>query len=535
MMQSSAGSQRRPVLFFAMSGGSALWPADDDGDPGLAEEIRESLAEFSDALFLKEGPMEVEFAKALYRDLESDTLETEEELDHLLLSHTADIREGESSMSTGSSKEQHSEQVILPGANNCVQETAHKSLPVGRFFILRPSFGWGELMITEHAMLALLAAIGVFKQFFRYLKVFGLKPFARDEGLGGFDYLETLTDGGLVSQLETCYLLKYVQRRDSAGPKAYPWSLRHSLIYQNVNLNTQTIDHILIRPPDTMDQRLAHAVGKTPEARKAFLSDWSQIHSMSFESVDGSFRDCINQLDEEVSKLFDRVIISGIEAGKLREFDTLDQSVRDIKTLQFLADQARRVKQAVEVNIDTIELVRTAMGRIRKSKNERPSPYDGNALVRLDDRLADCRSKHRSNRRSILAVSKRAEALSQQLRDTVALRNGELSRSNMEETRRNTSATFDLSEKSGQEAHVLKILTVLALVFAPAGYAADFLQMGYINVADNEFEVTATAGLQLYAAIALPLVSTTMIIYGFVEYGKRRMADKTMADKVSCV
>lgn len=127
----------------------------------------------------------------------------------------------------------------------------------------------------------------------------------------------------------------------------------------------------------------------------------------------------------------------------------------------------------------------------------------------------------------------------------------------MEETRLNTTATFDLSEKSGHEAHVLKILTVLALIFAPAGYAAvcyfhllrhfptsvgfaetihqDFLQMGYINVADTKFEVTTTPGLQLYAIIALPLITTTMIIYGFVEYGKKRMMNKRMAEKASFV
>lgn len=47
-----------------MSGGDALWPPDHTADPGLAYEIRESLAESSEALFLKEEPIELEFAKA---------------------------------------------------------------------------------------------------------------------------------------------------------------------------------------------------------------------------------------------------------------------------------------------------------------------------------------------------------------------------------------------------------------------------------------------------------------------------------------
>lgn len=50
-------------------------------------------------------------------------------------------------------------------------------------------------------MLSVLIAFGVFKEFFRYLTAFGAKPFARDEGLGGFDYLETLDDSGVLSKL----------------------------------------------------------------------------------------------------------------------------------------------------------------------------------------------------------------------------------------------------------------------------------------------------------------------------------------------
>jgi hypothetical protein len=39
-------------------------------------------------------------------------------------------------------------------------------------------------------------------------------------------------------------------------------------------------------------------------------------------------------------------------------------------------------------------------------------------------------------------------------------------------TSRNTTAIVDLSHKSGREAHVVKTLTVLALVFVPASYVA---------------------------------------------------------------
>jgi len=52
------------------------------------------------------------------------------------------------------------------------------------------------------------------------------------------------------------------------------------------------------------------------------------------------------------------------------------------------------------------------------------------------------------------------------------MRNGEFNKTNTEMTSRNTSAMCELANKSEREAYVLKTLTVLALVFVPAGFVA---------------------------------------------------------------
>lgn len=52
------------------------------------------------------------------------------------------------------------------------------------------------------------------------------------------------------------------------------------------------------------------------------------------------------------------------------------------------------------------------------------------------------------------------------------MRNGEFNKTSTEMTSRNTSAMCHLANKSEREAHILKTLTVLALVFVPAGFVA---------------------------------------------------------------
>jgi hypothetical protein len=114
-------------------------------------------------------------------------------------------------------------------------------------------------------------------------------------------------------------------------------------------------------------------------------------------------------------------------------------------------------------------------------------------------------------------------------------------------------------ETTSRETHVLKSLTVIALVYIPASFTAvwtfggdipvaptrhatvphetltrclpcccfgkqDLLQMGYIDVEQGEhgLHIQAKGGLQVYGFIALPLVAVTMALYAFSEFMQRR-------------
>lgn len=132
------------------------------------------------------------------------------------------------------------------------------------------------------------------------------------------------------------------------------------------------------------------------------------------------------------------------------------------------------------------------------------------------------------------------------------MRNGELNRTSTEMTTWNTSAMCDLANKSGREAYVLKTLTVLALVFVPAGFVAvcllyqlselqlickkDFLQMGYVSLKEGNIRHwSATADLKIYGMLSIPLISLTMLIYATVEMVQRPKERKLKAKSQSIV
>lgn len=127
------------------------------------------------------------------------------------------------------------------------------------------------------------------------------------------------------------------------------------------------------------------------------------------------------------------------------------------------------------------------------------------------------------------------------------MRNEEFMKVITASTVQGNDALLSLSRQSVREARSMKAVTVMALIYVPASFAAvriqslmlrsmaaqlqrltrsspqEFLQMGYVSVEKGEgFIVSATKGLWIYSAIAVPLVVLTMGAYLCFEIFCRR-------------
>ncbi|EXA34498.1 hypothetical protein FOVG_14477 [Fusarium oxysporum f. sp. pisi HDV247] len=314
------------------------------------------------------------------------------------------------------------------------------------------------------------------------MAAFGEKRFPRDEGFAGFDSETRVGSTGSLSSFECSYLLKYIEKRDDARPGSNPWSIRHALIYQKVSHEESELSHILIRLPLAVKKLLGSSVLNRSGESSSFIEDWTNLHITCLSSVDHNLHQFINYLDEEVDKLFKRVIMAGVEPDKLNEFDTLSSTTNDFKALQYLSDQLRRVINVIQLNILTLECFQ------KQIRDLETLPFQ----------------------------------TASQLRDTVSMRNGEFNKTSTAMTSRNTSAIVHLSDKSSREARVVKTLTVLAMVFVPAAFTADFIQMGFVTITqESPMKWSADPDLKIYAILAMPLITITMLIYMLVEFVQR--------------
>ncbi|KAK2472018.1 hypothetical protein H9L39_15898 [Fusarium oxysporum f. sp. albedinis] len=372
------------------------------------------------------------------------------------------------------------------------------------------------------------------------MAAFGEKRFPRDEGFAGFDSETRVGSTGSLSSFECSYLLKYIEKRDDARPGSNPWSIRHALIYQKVSHEESELSHILIRLPLAVKKLLGSSVLNRSGESSNFIEDWTNLHITCFSSVDHNLHQFINYLDEEVDKLFKRVIMAGVEPDKLNEFDTLSSTTSDFKSLQYLSDQLRRVINVIQLNILTLECFQKQIRDLETLSFQTASQVS--SFARLLKHLCNIQSEHEFSLLSASTVLERAKAISDQashlclrfssiihpcsdqwqLRDTVSMRNGEFNKTSTVMTSRNTSAIVHLSDKSSREARVVKTLTVLAMVFVPAAFTADFIQMGFVTITqESPMKWSADPDLKIYAILAIPLITITMLIYMLVEFVQR--------------
>ena len=103
--------------------------------------------------------------------------------------------------------------------------------------------------------------------------------------------------------VESCYLLKYVEIRDCSTATINPWSIRQALIYQKSSTPDANSNHIFIRLSSDMKRLLMTALQTDTVVASSFATCWEEIHLLFLGSLTGGWRDYINYLDGEITKL----------------------------------------------------------------------------------------------------------------------------------------------------------------------------------------------------------------------------------------
>jgi len=106
-------------------------------------------------------------------------------------------------------------------------------------------------------------------------------------------------------ELESCYLLKYVDARETARVSDNPWSIRQALIYQKTAPKTHEDTYIFVRLSETLGDQFGRLLSKKRFAEQGMRPPphWTDIQALCIESLADKWRQYINWLDQEISVL----------------------------------------------------------------------------------------------------------------------------------------------------------------------------------------------------------------------------------------
>lgn len=108
----------------------------------------------------------------------------------------------------------------------------------------------------------------------------------------------------MLTSSELCYLLKYVELKDNSFENTNnPWSIRHSLNYQNSLTMDSYSDAILVRPSLHASKGLKSLSKLNVAEQQVSTQHWTQIHLLFFDQLAEHWRLYINYLDQETEVL----------------------------------------------------------------------------------------------------------------------------------------------------------------------------------------------------------------------------------------
>ncbi|KAM7219403.1 hypothetical protein V8F06_005137 [Rhypophila decipiens] len=308
------------------------------------------------------------------------------------------------------------------------------------------------------------------------------------------------------------YLLKYVGQREGVPAGTNPCSIRHVVMYQRLDFEIGHSDHVLVRLSQPMKDRLADEMLDNTQRAQDFVRNWHALHSTCLSTVEQDMRKFVNYLDSELTMIFYHMQLSGIEPGKLNEYDSAHRCAVDMKTLQYLQDQAQRLATVISLNLEISESLANLAVRLG---NLYPKSVDPEGIFPPVPWR-----EQRFSFISATAIINLTRSVGEQLRDTISLRNTELANNN-------TAGRRLQVERPSRIKRGLVSILILNLV------DQEFLQMGFVALsADGGGRWTAQPDLQIYAALALPLMTVTMAIYGLVEWTNRRRSTQSRSNRI---
>ncbi|OJD36867.1 ankyrin repeat protein [Diplodia corticola] len=395
-----------------------------------------------------------------------------------------------------------------------------------RFFFIRQPYSWTQLLISEVLFRKLMTIFRVHPAFLEVVLTFGEKIAPVEESQCSF-FASISSNGasdstsnrpppsGSTCSFEIAYNIKYVARHGRKYPKD-PYSVRESGVYQKHTAASQQCTWILLQPSNELEERLQrHMFDPLASNPNGHLL----IHALILLVASEDWREYVNYLEDEFSKLLDRGFFSSVRGSNTS--GSINADFSDIRALHILADKLRKLLHILSLN-------RGLGARIKDTFQSLLSPVSTSGEVssllyaKLD--LYDFQiSTQHSRIDTLISRSEGVRSLIQHILDMRSSENnGNINRAMRDLTEQGVEENRlmrRLSNQATRDTRSMMVIAIITAIFLPATFAATFFGSNFFGFVNRESgsSLEAASNLWIYFVVAVALsglaVSFVLIYY----------------------
>ncbi|CRG91396.1 hypothetical protein PISL3812_08444 [Talaromyces islandicus] len=351
-----------------------------------------------------------------------------------------------------------------------------------RIFMVLQQSSWGPLTITSEAARKLFSSLAVFPEFLTILNTFGQRTCLESDNHGSFQTVSQTQP----ESYECAYHLRHVEEHGREEERDNPWSIRQMGVYHKHETNPKSHIFILVNPPKHLRTRLTGLLTK-PNVNPS----WIDIHMVFFSSLSRNWPSYVSWVDEKFQEVKLKVYsATNSYAPDTKSRQKPDISMSDAQNVEFIRNNICDAKRYLSSNYtvinainDIISYMHTQPAGVNDHTQPKPTTTRGNQHITTHLNLATEQTQRLS---VILETLESTSALVHNMSEVRSLealeQNAYITTEVSQQTQAGNQITLEIAKKAYKDAHTLKMITIVTLVYLPASFIAQFLSAGYVTL-----------------------------------------------------
>ncbi|KAF8437330.1 hypothetical protein BGX38DRAFT_1274091 [Terfezia claveryi] len=361
---------------------------------------------------------------------------------------------------------------------------------------LNQGYSWGPIKIPPECAKLLFSTIGVMPEFWKVLQAFGRKTTPVDESYGG------IFQGDNLAYEEYCYLIKHVEWSIPTSD----WRNRQMGVYHQRRMAAHTAampaqesfdTFIIINPTATVKKLLLQICDKNSEPKPTP----ELVHTTIANTLTVRWKKRVGDLETQLDDISVRAKITSIEESSEGTGLSFAFDLEDTQLLCDMRDKILIIDGLLEINGVVFEAIQ--------------SKISGSPSYKL--RMESIRAEIALQRSRSRTTLQRLDACLSVIRNIMQIRQARIAQ--------------DDNRLMAEDAKSSYTLTVLALVFIPASFAAQVLSMGYVKFGGQSV-VGFEKGIFGFLVLTAICIVITYVLYEYLQRGRgKQHSDRVDEEK----